>query len=281
MVGGAVSASAAAITYVNDLTASAQAQINTLATGTGVRNASHAVSASDALALGGVPAANFPTLTGANVFTFQNTVRKSTSAYEYFQATGAPANEQGWLVNYATTGGYMAWATTGDSLTYVGTFLTVDRVGTAVSNVNWYGSGSIYWNSYDLVNPVQMNGIGYGSWARRDAAQTFEGGQGSTPVALAYSSTVTPAANSGNVFRITLTGNVTFAAPSSPRPGQVIILIVQQDATGSRTASWSSSYKFAAGVAPTLTTTANAKDVFSFVYDSTDGVWLQAGLNVS
>jgi hypothetical protein len=127
---------------------------------------------------------------------------------------------------------------------------------------------------------VQMNGIGYGSWARRDAAQTFEGGQGMTPVALAYGSTVTPTANSGNVFRVTLTGNVTFAAPSSPRPGQVIVLIVKQDSTGGRTASWSSSYKFASGVAPTLTTTANAKDVFSFVYDSTDGVWLQAGLNV-
>jgi hypothetical protein len=281
MVGGAVSASAAAISYVNDLTASAQAQITTLAIGTGVLNASHAVSASDALALGGVAAAGFPQLAGFNIFTYPSQLRRAASAYEYFQSTDAPTLEQSWLVNYASSAGILYGATTGDSLTYGSTFMAVTRNGLAPENVLFYGSGSFYWNSQDLANPVQMNGIGYGSWARRDAAQTFEGGQGSTPVALAYTATVTPTANSGNVFRVTLTGNVTFVAPSSPRPGQVIVLIVQQDATGSRTASWSSSYKFPSGAAPTLTTTANAKDVFSFVYDSTDGVWLQAGLNVS
>ena len=81
MVGGAVSASAVALSHVNDLTAGAQVQINTLATGTGVLNASHAVSASDALALGGVAAANFPTLSGFNTFTYPYGMRKSSSAY--------------------------------------------------------------------------------------------------------------------------------------------------------------------------------------------------------
>jgi len=42
---------------------------------------------------------------------------------------------------------------------------------------------------------------------------------------------------------------------------------VVQDATGSRTLTWNSVFKWPAGVAPVLTTTANARDVFSFISD--------------
>lgn len=277
MVGGAVSASAVAISYVNDLTASVQAQINTLATGTGVLNASHAVSASDALALGGVAAASYARKDQYNEFSAGQRVSE-TYPYWALWVNDQAVDNRYWITQASGLGLYhYALKDDGSTGTY---WLVVGRSGTTITSILFQGT-SITFNGVDLTNPVQMNGIGYGSWARRDAAQTFEGGQGMTPVALAYGSTVTPAANSGNVFRITLTGNVTFAAPSSPRPGQVIILIVQQDGTGGRTASWSSSYKFPSGADPVLTTTANAKDVFSFVYDSTDGVWLQAGLNVS
>jgi hypothetical protein len=59
------------------------------------------------------------------------------------------------------------------------------------------------------------------------------------------------------------------AAPTNLKV-QTYILHVLQDATGSRTLTWNTVFKWPAGVAPTLTTTANARDIFSFVSDGTN-----------
>lgn len=48
------------------------------------------------------------------------------------------------------------------------------------------------------------------------------------------------------------------------------ILHVIQDGAGSRTLTWNSVFKWPAGVAPTLTTTASRRDMFSFVSDGTN-----------
>ena len=45
---------------------------------------------------------------------------------------------------------------------------------------------------------------------------------------------------------------------------------VIQDATGSRTISWNSVFKWASGTAPTLSTAASAKDFFTFRSDGTN-----------
>lgn len=61
---------------------------------------------------------------------------------------------------------------------------------------------------------------------------------------------------------ITLTGNVTFTF-SNAKVGQSGCIQIVQDATGSRTATFPSEFKFAAGV-KTLSTTANARDYLFF-----------------
>lgn len=75
----------------------------------------------------------------------------------------------------------------------------------------------------------------------------------------------------GQVATVTLTAaGRTMAAPTNLKVG-TYILHVLQDATGSRTiTSWNTVFKWVGGVAPTLTTTANARDVFSFVSDGTN-----------
>lgn len=73
----------------------------------------------------------------------------------------------------------------------------------------------------------------------------------------------------GQVATVTLGGNRTFAAPTNMRVGTYILHVIQ-DGGGSRTINWNSVFKWAAGVAPTLTTTAAARDVFSFVSDGTN-----------
>lgn len=66
---------------------------------------------------------------------------------------------------------------------------------------------------------------------------------------------------------VTLAGNRTLDNPTNMKNGGQYTLIVKQDATGSRTLSFGSAYKWAAGTAPTLTTTANGIDILSFISD--------------
>ena len=73
----------------------------------------------------------------------------------------------------------------------------------------------------------------------------------------------------GQVATVTLGGNRTFAAPTNMRVGTYILHVIQ-DGSGNRTLNWNATFKWAAGVAPTLTTTAAARDVFSFVSDGTN-----------
>jgi hypothetical protein len=58
--------------------------------------------------------------------------------------------------------------------------------------------------------------------------------------------------------------------PSNLQAGASYTLIVKQDATGSRTLAYGTSYKWPGGTAPTLSTAANAIDVLTFISDGTN-----------
>jgi hypothetical protein len=73
----------------------------------------------------------------------------------------------------------------------------------------------------------------------------------------------------GQVATVTLGGARTMAAPSNLKVGTYILHVVQ-DGSGGRTISWNSVFKWPAGIAPTLTSTANRRDLFSFVCDGTN-----------
>ena len=85
------------------------------------------------------------------------------------------------------------------------------------------------------------------------------------------STTYTINFENGNVFELTLTGNVTYTFSNSPANniGGSFTLIQKQDATGSRTVTWPASVKWASGSAPTVTAAASSIDVFTFI--TTDG----------
>ena len=74
---------------------------------------------------------------------------------------------------------------------------------------------------------------------------------------------------SGTVQTVTLTGNCTFTMPTATA-GKSFILIVVQDGTGGRTATFTS-VKWPNGAAPTITTTATTgRDILTFVSDGTN-----------
>lgn len=84
------------------------------------------------------------------------------------------------------------------------------------------------------------------------------------------SGTATLDLSTGNEHRITMpAGNITTAV-SNETDGQKFIVSILQDGTGSRTVTWFSTIRWAGGSAPTLTTTANKRDVFGFIVTGTD-----------
>lgn len=82
---------------------------------------------------------------------------------------------------------------------------------------------------------------------------------------------------SGGKQKITLTGNCTFTFTAPPGVCNLLLMLTQ-DGTGSRTATWPGTVKWVGAAAPTLTTAANATDIVSFFYDGTN-YWGVASLN--
>lgn len=72
--------------------------------------------------------------------------------------------------------------------------------------------------------------------------------------------------NEGNVQYVTMTGNATFTF-TNPVSGGRYVLMLKQDATGSRLATWPVTVLWSGGAAPTLTVTAAKVDIITFVYD--------------
>ena len=72
-------------------------------------------------------------------------------------------------------------------------------------------------------------------------------------------------------FKLTLSGNITLANPANLTAGTTGSIFVVQDGTGSRTASFGTSWDFIGGTAPTLTTAASSVDRIDYiVLDSTN-----------
>jgi len=86
---------------------------------------------------------------------------------------------------------------------------------------------------------------------------------------LTDAATVSWDLDSGSIAQVTLGGARALAAPTNQRVGGTYTLIVKQDATGNRTLSFNSTYKFPYGVDPTMTTGSNAIDVVTFISDGT------------
>jgi hypothetical protein len=83
----------------------------------------------------------------------------------------------------------------------------------------------------------------------------------------------------GNHFRVTPTHSAatTMSAPTNPADGQKITYEIVQDGTGSGTITWNAVFDFGTTGAPTLTTTANKRDVVGFVYSADLVKWLYTG----
>jgi len=81
----------------------------------------------------------------------------------------------------------------------------------------------------------------------------------------------------GTVQNLTLTGNATITMPTAVA-GKSFIIILSQDATGSRTVTWST-VSWPSATAPTITSTASKKDIYSFFSNGTSWFGVTVGQN--
>jgi hypothetical protein len=85
-------------------------------------------------------------------------------------------------------------------------------------------------------------------------------------VELADAPAITVDWSQGNTQSVTLGGNRTLVFSNGQKGGKYL-LILKQDATGSRTVTWPFTVRWPGTSGPTLTTTANKTDYVSFFYN--------------
>lgn len=109
------------------------------------------------------------------------------------------------------------------------------------------------------------------AFVETEAVLKYGGGLETVETAT-LSTTKTIDLSSGNIKNYTLGASCTFTFPTATA-GASFVMVLAQDGTGSRTTTWpsSSTLKWAAGSAPTLSTAASKVDILTFL--SVNSVW--------
>ena len=135
---------------------------------------------------------------------------------------------------------------------------TVQNSGWILSDANALtAGGDLYMGGYKLTQPVLQ-----------DYSEVVVTANTSTSYGINL--------DNGNVFNLTLTGNVTytFAGHSAVSARASSFTLFQtQDGTGSRTVTWPASVVWEGGTAPTVTSTASSADVFVFSTPDQGTTW--------
>ena len=151
--------------------------------------------------------------------------------------------------------------------------ITVDAYGrvTSVSNTAISSSGGM---DYLYVNNATAAANAYAAATYANSASpTFTGtvsfNANTQSQTLTDGATINWDVSLGQIATVTPGGGRTMAAPTNLKVGTYILHVIQ-DVTGGKTITWNSVFKWPGGVAPTLTITPGARDLFSFVCDGTN-----------
>lgn len=137
----------------------------------------------------------------------------------------------------------------------------IDATGTpAVTN---YLRGDGTWSTIPLASTAEVR-IGLNTTSALGVKNTIDA---QALFALSDSTTIEANLALGYNFSVTLGGNRTLNNPTNAIPGKSGIIIVKQDATGSRTLSFAANWVFQRGV-PTMSTAANEVDIIAYFVES-------------
>lgn len=199
-----------------------------------------------------------------------------------FRVTGSVVDGTGYRKLTLSSGAGSGAFTNGDVFTL--TFSPAGDAGTngavAISGTPSVGQFAIWTNAttekgVSITGLVKGNGTSDPSAASAGAdyvapgtATPFTAQQYFTLATLTDAANISWTVSSGQKAKVTLGGNRTMNAVTGAVEGATYFLWVIQDATGSRTLSWTTtgagSFDFGASGAPTLTTTASKADLLTF-----------------
>lgn len=138
----------------------------------------------------------------------------------------------------------------------------------------------------DTVNLPTGSQLNSADLVTVSATQTFTNKTLTNPTVTNYTETaytantstaITVSLANGTVQILTLTGNATITMPTAGA-GKSFVIILRQDATGSRSVTWST-VNWPSATAPTVTGTASKQDIFSFFSDGTSWYGTTIGQN--
>jgi hypothetical protein len=208
---------------------------------------------------GGIVSVTGSPITGSG--TLALTVAGTSGGVPYFSSGTAWASSAALAANALVIGGGAgaapATTTTGTGvLTFLG---TPSSANLAAAVTDETGSGSLVFGTTPaLTNPTVTNYV-----------ETLYTANTSTAITVDLAN--------GTVQNLTLTGNATITMPTAVA-GKSFVIILSQDATGSRTVTWST-VSWPSATAPTITSTASKRDIFSFFSNGTSWFGTTIGQN--
>jgi hypothetical protein len=208
---------------------------------------------------GGIVSVAGSPITGSG--TLALTVAGTSGGVPYFSSGTAWASSAALAANALVIGGGAgaapATTTTGTGvLTFLGTPSSANLLSAMTDDT---GTGLLVFNNAPaLTNPTVTNYV-----------ETLYSANTSTAITVDLAN--------GTVQNLTLTGNATITMPTAVA-GKSFIIILSQDATGSRTVTWST-VSWPSATAPTVTSTASKRDIFSFFSNGTSWFGTTIGQN--
>mgnify|MGYP003132879419 CR=1 FL=1 len=154
----------------------------------------------------------------------------------------------------------------------------LDIQGSAVINIKpGDAAGIVAWNA----GAVELHYNAVKELATKSGGVKLFGHSESIVTAVTSASSVTLDFSLSNHFSITMGHNIAFGNPTTESVGQSGTIVLTQDGTGSRTASWGSQFLWAGGTAPTLSTAAAAVDRIDYFVAAADKIHCVASLGMA
>jgi hypothetical protein len=174
------------------------------------------------------------------------------------------------------------------SATWNGVAIAANRGGTGIANnsASTITISGAFGTTFTVSGTTAVTLPTTGTLATLAGTETFTNKTLTNPTVTNYVETLYSANTStaitvdlanGTVQNLTLTGNATITMPTAVA-GKSFIIILSQDATGSRTVTWST-VSWPSATAPTITSTASKKDIFSFFSNGTSWFGTTIGQN--